>query len=66
MKTDMKTGLGYTIGSTMERDDLYAEITYYNPLEDSNYQWGEIIISDDKKALGLIIYPERKCSLSFF
>ena len=32
--------LGYSIGSTQDRDDLYAELTI------NNIQWGEIRIID--------------------
>lgn len=51
--------LEYSIGSSMNRDDLYAELSF-------NYcQWGEISLSDDKKSLNIIIYPDTSTELNF-
>lgn len=35
--------LEYSVGSSLSRDDLYAELSF------NNVQWGEISLSEDKR-----------------
>ncbi|UBX49357.1 hypothetical protein LDO51_00575 [Providencia alcalifaciens] len=46
--------LEYSVGSSLNRDDLYAELSL------NNIQWGEISLSEDKKEVNIIIYPDSK------
>ncbi|OIX85961.1 hypothetical protein BFS14_10065 [Serratia fonticola] len=43
--------LEYSIGSSMDRHDLYAELSF------KRVQWGEISLSQDRKSVSIIIYP---------
>lgn len=51
--------LEYSIGSSMERNDLYAELSF------NRVQWGEIVLSGDKQTVSIIIYPDAEIDLSF-
>ena len=51
--------LEYSIGSSMNRDDLYAELSF------NRSQWGEITLSEDKNSLNIIIYPDSAVELNF-
>lgn len=51
--------LEYSIGSSMDRDDLYAELSF------NRNQWGEIVLSEDKKTVNIIIYPDSEVELNF-
>lgn len=42
--------ISFSIGSTMEREDLFAEV-YIN-----NSQWAEVSIDESKKKVNIIIY----------
>lgn len=44
--------LEYSIGSSMDRDDLYAELSF------NRVQWGELSLTKDKKSVNIIIYPD--------
>ncbi len=44
--------LEYSVGSSLSRDDLYAELSF------NNVQWGEISLSEDKREVKIIIYPD--------
>ncbi|MCC8380262.1 hypothetical protein [Xenorhabdus sp. PB30.3] len=44
--------LEYSVGSFADRDDLYAELSF------NKVQWGEISLSEDKKSVNIIIYPD--------
>lgn len=46
--------LEYSVGSSLNRDDLYAELSF------NNIQWGEISLSGDKKEVNIIIYPDSE------
>ncbi|BCQ36578.1 MULTISPECIES: hypothetical protein [Erwinia] len=43
----------------MDRDDLYAELSF------NSIQWGEISLSEDKKSVNIIIYPNNNDILEF-
>ncbi len=45
--------LEYSVGSSVGRDDLYAELSF------NRVQWGEISLSEDKKSVNIIIYPDN-------
>ena len=51
--------LEYSVGSSMDRDDLYAELSF------NRVQWGEISLSEDKRSLNIIIYPNDYSVLEF-
>lgn len=51
--------LEYSIGSSMNRDDLYAE------LSSGEVQWGEIVLSEDRTSVNIIIYPDYEETLNF-
>lgn len=51
--------LEYRVGSSIERDDLYAELSF------NRVQWGEISLSDDKKSVNISIYPHDSNILYF-
>lgn len=51
--------LEYSIGSSMGRDDLYAELSL------NRVQWGEISLSEDGKSVNIIIYPDQYNHLEF-
>lgn len=51
--------LEYSVGSSMDRDDLYAELSF------NRVQWGEISLSEDKRYLNIIIYPNDNIFLEF-
>ncbi|MFK8260405.1 hypothetical protein ACFL9S_21795 [Erwinia sp. AnSW2-5] len=51
--------LEYSVGSSMDRDDLYAELSF------NSIQWGEISLSEDKKSVNIIIYPNNNDVLEF-
>ncbi|HEM8291736.1 hypothetical protein [Providencia sp.] len=44
--------LEYSVGSSLSRDDLYAELSF------NDVQWGGISLSEDKKEVKIIIYPD--------
>ncbi|MDB9569391.1 hypothetical protein OW293_022705 [Providencia rettgeri] len=44
--------LEYSVGSSLSRDDLYAELSF------NDVQWGEISLSEDKKEVKIIIYSD--------
>ncbi|MGL4860953.1 MAG: hypothetical protein ACRC5A_14740 [Enterobacteriaceae bacterium] len=51
--------LEYSVVSSMDRDDLYAELSC------DGVQWGELTLSNDKKSFNLTIYPDTDNVLSF-
>ena len=51
--------LEYSVGSSMDRDDLYAELSF------NRVQWGEITLSEDKKTINIIIYPNDNNIMEF-
>ncbi|WP_336756987.1 hypothetical protein [Pantoea sp. USHLN298] len=51
--------LEYSVGSSMGRDDLYAELSF------NKVQWGEISLSEDKKSVSIIIYPNDNNIMEF-
>ncbi|CAI2021256.1 Uncharacterised protein [Serratia fonticola] len=51
--------LEYSIGSSMDRHDLYAELSF------NRVQWGEISLSQDGKSVSIIIYPNDDDILKF-
>ncbi|WP_455812463.1 hypothetical protein [Pseudomonas graminis] len=51
--------LEYSVGSSMDRDDLYAELSF------NHVQWGEISLSEDRKSVNIIIYPNNNDVLEF-
>ncbi|POE04619.1 hypothetical protein [Pectobacterium odoriferum] len=51
--------LEYSVGSSFEREDLYAELSF------NRVQWGEISLSEDKKSVNIIIYPDENSVLEF-
>ncbi|AVT58663.1 hypothetical protein [Pectobacterium versatile] len=51
--------LEYSVGSSFEREDLYAELSF------NRVQWGEISLSEDKKSVNIIIYPDENSFLEF-
>lgn len=51
--------LEYSVGSSMERDDLHAELSF------NSVQWGEISLSDDRKSVTIIIYPNNNDVIKF-
>lgn len=51
--------LEYSIGNSMDRDDLYAELSF------NKVQWGEITLSEDKKTLNITIYPDDNNIMQF-
>jgi hypothetical protein len=51
--------LEYSVGSSMDRDDLYAELSF------NRVQWGEITLSEDKKTVNIIIYPNDNNIMEF-
>lgn len=46
--------LEYSVGSSSSREDLYAELSF------NSVQWGEILLSEDKKSVNIIIYPDSE------
>lgn len=51
--------LEYSVGSSMDRDDLYAELSF------NRVQWGEISLSGDKKSVNITIYPDDNNVMEF-
>lgn len=51
--------LEYSVGSSLDRDDLYAELLF------NRVQWGEISLAEDKKSLNMIIYPNGNSIFEF-
>lgn len=51
--------LEYSIGSSVDREDLYAELSF------NRVQWGEISLSEDRKSVNIIIYPDESNILEF-
>lgn len=51
--------LEYSVGSSADRDDLYAELSF------NRVQWGEISLSEDRKSVDIIIYPDGNNILEF-
>ncbi|WP_426608076.1 hypothetical protein [Pantoea anthophila] len=51
--------LEYSVGSSMDRDELYAELSF------NRVQWGEISLSSDKKSVNIIIYPDSNNVMEF-
>ncbi|RCX02825.1 MULTISPECIES: hypothetical protein [Kosakonia] len=51
--------LEYSVGSSLDRDDLYAELLF------NRVQWGEISLAEDKKSLNMIIYPNSNSIFEF-
>ena len=46
--------LEYSVGSSSSREYLYAELSF------NSVQWGEISLSEDKKSVNIIIYPDSE------
>ncbi|CAI1078513.1 hypothetical protein [Serratia proteamaculans] len=51
--------LEYSVGSSVDRDDLYAELSF------NRVQWGELSLSKDRKSINIIIYPDAENTLEF-
>lgn len=51
--------LEYSVGSSVVREDLYAELSF------NRVQWGEISLSEDRKSVNIIIYPDESNILEF-
>lgn len=51
--------LEYSVGSSFEREDLYAELSF------NRVQWGGISLSEDKKSVSITIYPDENRVLEF-
>ncbi|WP_431225578.1 hypothetical protein ACQ86O_13280 [Serratia sp. L9] len=51
--------LEYSVGSSVDREDLYAELSF------NRVQWGEICLSEDRKSVNIIIYPDSDSILEF-
>ncbi len=51
--------LEYSVGSSVGREDLYAELSF------NRVQWGEISLSEDRKSVNIIIYPDESNILEF-
>lgn len=51
--------LEYSVGSSVDREDLYAELSF------NRVQWGEISLSEDRKSVNIIIYPDADSVLEF-
>lgn len=51
--------LEYSVGGSFEREDLYAELSF------NRVQWGEVSLSEDKKSVNIIIYPNENSVLDF-
>ncbi|ASN85820.1 MULTISPECIES: hypothetical protein [Pectobacterium] len=51
--------LEYSVGSSFERENLYAELSF------NRVQWGEVSLSEDKKSVSIIIYPNENSVLEF-
>ncbi|CAI0974108.1 hypothetical protein [Serratia liquefaciens] len=51
--------LEYSVGSSVDREDLYAELSF------NRVQWGEISLSEDRKSVNIIIYPNDNDVLEF-
>ena len=51
--------LEYSVGSSVDREDLYAELSFHR------VQWGEISLSEDRKSVNIIIYPDESNILEF-
>lgn len=51
--------LEYSVGSSVDREDLYAELSF------NRVQWGEISLSEDRKSVNIIIYPDESNILEF-
>ena len=48
-----------SVGSSVDREDLYAELSF------NRVQWGEISLSEDRKSVNIIIYPDESNILEF-
>ncbi len=46
--------LEYSVGSSSSREYLYAKLSF------NSVQWGEISLSEDKKSVNIIIYPDSE------
>ncbi|MEI7073110.1 hypothetical protein WCU79_13835 [Pectobacterium versatile] len=51
--------LEYSVGSSFERENLYAELSF------NRVKWGEVSLSEDKKSVSIIIYPNENSVLEF-
>lgn len=51
--------LEYSVGSSVDREDLYAELSF------NRVQWGEISLSEDRRSVNIIIYPDENNILQF-
>ncbi|ROP60163.1 hypothetical protein EDF81_2996 [Enterobacter sp. BIGb0383] len=51
--------LQYSVGGSMDRDDLYVELSF------NRVQWGEISLSEDKNSVNIIIYPDDNNVMEF-
>lgn len=51
--------LEYSVGSSIERDDLYAELSF------NRVQFAEISLSEDKESVNIIFYPDPENILTF-
>ncbi|MDO5404077.1 hypothetical protein [Proteus faecis] len=51
--------LEYSVGSSMNRDDLYAELSF------NRVQFAEICLSEDRKSINIIIYPDPENIFTF-
>lgn len=51
--------LEYSVGSSMDREDLYAELSF------DRVQFAEISLSENKKSVNIVFYPDPENILSF-
>lgn len=51
--------LEYSVGSSMDREDLYAELSF------DRVQFAEIRLSENKKSVNIVFYPDPENILSF-
>lgn len=51
--------LEYSVGSSMVREDLYAELSF------NRVQFAEISLSENRKSVNIIFYPDPENILSF-
>ncbi len=52
--------LEYSVGSSMDREDLYAELSF------DNVQFAEISLSEDRKSVNIIFYPNTELRILTF
>lgn len=51
--------LEYSVGSSMDREDLYAELSY------NRVQFAEICLSEDRKSVNILFYPDPENTYTF-